>query len=288
MESGQFLKCFLFGRITHPSQILNAFSQRCLQILHQSYHTFFGSSREIFFHVHLPYGFSQRTVNRAHSTFPTRLHLLFSGHDFTIKFKVLRHKIITQATCCVINKIPLQISFLIFKRYIIYDIVHLLYGIRLTYIYFRQIIQTESRKEHIPCKRSIFLLHLFHCFLIIVGMRITQFHHRTGRCSQTGFNLHNSLHCFSGNRLVISGKPEHLHNMVFISLTNFFCLIIIFQIIIALTHSQTGLISMHRVHRTVHIISSYINSKIRMHSVLMHFCYHGINFGLIFQSGNLL
>ena len=109
MEGSQFFQSFLFGRFAHPFQSFDAFAQRSLQVLHQCDHTFFGSSGEVFFYVHLSYYFAEHTVYRAYRTFPTRLHFFFAGHGTAVEVEVLSFEVIAQIRSGGIYQSPLQI-----------------------------------------------------------------------------------------------------------------------------------------------------------------------------------
>ena len=63
MEGSQLFVCSNLGAVAHPFLCINTFTQGSLQILHQLHHTFFGSSREVFFHIHLAYQLTQHAVH---------------------------------------------------------------------------------------------------------------------------------------------------------------------------------------------------------------------------------
>ena len=71
--------------------------------------------------------------------------------------------------------------------------------------------------------------------------------------------------------------------MFLIFITDIPCLLVILQIIIALSHSNTSLISLNQIHRTVHIISTDIEAKIRINSFLLNFGDVRINFTFILE-----
>jgi len=44
---------------------------------------------------------------------------------------------------------------------------------------------------------------------------------------------------------------------------------------------------MYHIHRTVHIVRTYIDGKVRIHSILLHLGNKGIDFGLVLNGSNL-
>ncbi len=71
--------------------------------------------------------------------------------------------------------------------------------------------------------------------------------------------------------------------MFLIFVADVFSLFVIFQIIIALSHSETALIGLNHIHGTVHIIRTYKHGKVRTYSFLLTFGDVGINLFLIFE-----
>ena len=113
MESGQLLLCFLLGFVAHPGKVVDAFAQAGLKVLHQRYHTFLGSSREVFLYIHLSYGFTQCGTYHRNGSLPTGLHFLRSGHGTFVEVEILLSHLIIQITGSRINQFPLQIKSLL-------------------------------------------------------------------------------------------------------------------------------------------------------------------------------
>ena len=114
-------------------------------------------------------------------------------------------------------------------------------------------------------------------------MRITQFHLWTGRFSQTGFNVHYSFYRFLCSSLIITCQPEHLGDVFLIFVTDVGSLFVFFQIIIALSHSDTTLIGLYYIHRTVHIIRTDKHREVRPYTSLLTFGNVCVDFVLVFQ-----
>jgi len=116
MESSQFLLCFQLGFIAHPGKVVDTFAQTGLKVLHQRYHTFLGSGREVFLYIHLSYGFTQCGAHYRNGSLPAGLHFLRSGHGAFVEVEVLLSHLVIQEAGSRINQFPLQVKSLLINR----------------------------------------------------------------------------------------------------------------------------------------------------------------------------
>ena len=116
VESSQFLLCFLLGFVAHPGKVVDAFAQAGLKVLHQRYHTFLGSGREVFLYIHLSYGFTQCGAYYRNGSLPAGLHFLRSRHGAFVEVKVLLSHLVIQCAGGRVNQLPLQVKDLLINR----------------------------------------------------------------------------------------------------------------------------------------------------------------------------
>ena len=114
-------------------------------------------------------------------------------------------------------------------------------------------------------------------------MRITQFYLRTGSFGKTCFDVHHGHHCFLCGSFVIAGHLEHFNEVFLIFIADTLRLLVILQIVVTLSHSETALIGLHHVHRAVHIIRTNKHGKVRTYSFLLTFGNVGVNLFFIFE-----
>ena len=74
--------------------------------------------------------------------------------------------------------------------------------------------------------------------------------------------------------------------MFLIFITDIFSLLVILQIIVTLSHSDTTLIGLYDIHGTVHIICTYEHGEVRTDAFLLALCDICIDFSFILESVN--
>ena len=130
------------------------------------------------------------------------------------------------------------------------------------------------------------LLQIVQRHFMIILVRIAQFYTVKLSLGQSSFDLHNFLSCRFRRLFRISGQYKHLSYKLLILSTKTFAASIFFQIIIAIAHADTGLITMQNIHARIHIVGRNIHRKERPNAFLVELGHHFNHLCFVFQRFN--
>ena len=258
IESGEFLLCLGFGFVAHPSEGGNTLTERSLQILYQLLHTRFCFRREIALYIHLSDSLAECAVYHTYSPFPQWLRLFLTGKYFAVETEVLRIDFVGKRRGCSVDSLPYEERFEVFQRFFCQ---HLAGFLQMRDLSDRNSVgmYVHCYKESVPVDFGNKLLQLGNRHLIVVGLRVTEFHIVFGSTRQTCFQTKDGLGALFG--IVISKEGEHTGKVTEVLVTDHGGVLIGIEIVLLFSESVARLIGFEHIHGAVHFVSVHIYRK---------------------------
>ena len=228
--------------------------------MHQVEHTLLARSGEILLHIEFTDGLSHNAAHQTHGTLPTGRVLQGTAHH-TAQLEGLSTESIAQLTAGTGDDLDLGIGLQIIEGRLCQHLLHLMDSFRLTYV--NEVECRESaQQEHIsPIDARIIHHQLRVGYLVVVRIDITQLHSALTGLGDTRLNGHHGFHLLLGHSLIIAYELIEVGQIGLVSLTDTDGLLVIVQIIVLRTQSESALTNTYKVHRGITHVRAYAHAK---------------------------
>ena len=208
--------------------------------MYQIQHALFARLREILLHIEFADGLTQHTAHRTHGTLPARTILCLTTHH-AVKSELHGSEVIAQHTRRSRENLDLRIRLQIVERSFSQNLLHLVDRLRLPHVYQFKCRESVGAERAIPVDTGEVRLQLVISHLMIVLVDVSQLHGTVAHLGDTCLNGHHRVHLLlSRHRVVAHHLEERLH-ILFIRLTHTHRLLIVVQIVVTVTHTETAL-----------------------------------------------
>ena len=115
VEGAEFIVGQAFRFVAHPFLCIDALAEGSLQVSDELLHALLGRFGEVFLHVHLAHGHTQRAFNSRQGTLPARTVLFGTAHRVVVELKGEGAEIIAEIVGRVVHHLERQVGLEVFE-----------------------------------------------------------------------------------------------------------------------------------------------------------------------------
>ena len=208
--------------------------------MYQIQHALFARLREILLHIEFADGLTQHTAHRTHGTLPARAILCLTTHH-AVKSELHGPEIVAHHTRRTRDQLDLRIRLQIVERSLSQNLLHLVDRLGLTHVDQFEIGESGNLEHAVPVDAREVGLQLAVGHLMVVLVDVPQFHGAVAHLGDAVLDGHHGVHLLLGGHRVVAHHLEERLHILLICLTHTHRLLIVVQIVVTVTHTETAL-----------------------------------------------